>query len=57
MGIDWIIAEHDKLVRLIESAHKSVTEALDTYIADDEFQFDDTKEAPSRRTRTAALRT
>lgn len=48
MGIDWIIAEHDKLVRLIESAHKSVTEALDTYIADDEFQFDDTKEAPQQ---------
>lgn len=48
MGIDWIIAEHDKLVRLIESAHKSVTEALDTYIADDEFQFDDTKGAPQQ---------
>ena len=48
MGIDWIIAEHDKLVRLIESAHKSVTEALDTYIADDEFQFDNTKEAPQQ---------
>ena len=48
MGIDWIIAEHDKLVRLIESAHKSVTEALDTYIADDEFQFDDIKEAPQQ---------
>ena len=48
MGSDWIIAEHDKLVRLIESAHKSVTEALDTYIADDEFQFDDTKEAPQQ---------
>ena len=48
MGIDWIIAEHDKLVSLIESAHKSVTEALDTYIADDEFQFDDTKEAPQQ---------
>ena len=48
MGIDWIIAEHDKLVRLLESAHKSVTEALDTYIADDEFQFDDIKEAPQQ---------
>lgn len=48
MGIDWIIAEHDKLVRLIESTHKSVTEALDTYIADDEFQFDDIKEAPQQ---------
>lgn len=48
MGIDWIIVEHDKLVKLIESAHKSVTEALDTYIADDDFQFDDIKDAPDQ---------
>ncbi|WP_376786551.1 type IV-A pilus assembly ATPase PilB [Comamonas jiangduensis] len=46
MGVDWVIVEHDKLLRLVESSTKSVTEALDTFNADGDFQFDDIKDIP-----------
>lgn len=44
MGVDWIIAEFDKLQQLAEAGSKSITESLDSYSSDDEFQFDDIKD-------------
>ena len=41
MGVDWIIAEYDKLLKFVEVNSKSVAEAMDTIIGDD-FEFDDT---------------
>ena len=41
MGVDWIIAEFDKLSKLIEESSKSVGERLETYSGVDEFEFDD----------------
>ena len=46
MGVDWIIAELDKLQRLVDATSKSTTESLESYSSDDDFQFDDIKEAP-----------
>ena len=43
MGIDWIIAEYDKLVQLCEATHKTANESLQTYTATGEFNFDDIK--------------
>jgi type IV pilus assembly protein PilB len=43
MGIDWIIAEYDKLVQLCEATHKTAGESLQTYTATGEFNFDDIK--------------
>ncbi|MEG0003324.1 MAG: type IV-A pilus assembly ATPase PilB [Comamonas sp.] len=43
MGIDWIIAEYDKLVQLCEATHKTVAESLQTYTATGDFNFDDIK--------------
>ncbi|WP_284335104.1 type IV-A pilus assembly ATPase PilB [Comamonas sp. NoAH] len=46
MGVNWIIVEYDKLSHLVEAASKNVTEALDSYSSDSEFQFDDIKDIP-----------
>lgn len=43
MGIDWIIAEYDKLVALCEATHKSAAEALQSYTSASDFNFDDIK--------------
>ena len=41
MGVDWIIAEYDKLTKLVESATKSVSESMDTLTSGSDFDFDD----------------
>ena len=40
MGVDWIIAEYDKLLKLIEQQSMSVSKAMDTIIGGD-FEFDE----------------
>jgi type IV pilus assembly protein PilB len=40
LGVDWIIAEYDKLSKLVESSTKSVGENLATFNGGD-FEFDD----------------
>ncbi|MGC4394723.1 type IV-A pilus assembly ATPase PilB [Hydrogenophaga sp. T2] len=37
MGVDWVIAEFDKLSKLVESQTKSVTEAMENIVGDVEF--------------------
>ena len=41
MGVDWVIAEYDKLARLIDSNTKSANEAVDTYAGAGDFEFED----------------
>lgn len=42
MGVDWIIAEYDKLSRLVEATTKSTSESMDTIVGGgDDFAFDD----------------
>lgn len=47
MGVDWIIAEYDKLNRLVESTTKSTSESMES-LASGEFDFDEsvTEEVP-----------
>jgi type IV pilus assembly protein PilB len=40
MGVDWIIAEYDKLTKMVEAIGTSTTEAMDSIIGDD-FEFDE----------------
>ena len=40
MGVDWIIAEYDKLSRMVEAAAASAAEAIDSIVGA-EFEFDD----------------
>ncbi|RKR70219.1 type IV pilus assembly protein PilB [Acidovorax sp. 94] len=49
MGVDWIIAEYDKLSRLVETTTKSASESLETLTGGGgDFEFDDSpiEEAP-----------
>lgn len=41
MGVDWVIAEYDKLARLIDSNTKSANEAVDAYAGAGDFEFED----------------
>ena len=40
MGVDWVIAEYDKLTRLIELATATAADAMESIIGDD-FEFDE----------------
>jgi len=40
LGVDWIVAEYDKLTRLVEVGTATTTEAMDNLIGED-FEFDD----------------
>ena len=40
MGVDWVIAEYDKLSKLVEVANASASEAMESIIGDD-FEFDE----------------
>jgi len=40
MGVDWVVAEYDKLSRLVEAAATSASEAVDSMVGTD-FEFDD----------------
>lgn len=42
MGVDWIIAEYDKLVKLIDATTKSVVESMDSLVSGGgDFEFDE----------------
>ena len=42
LGVDWVIAEYDKLTKLVESTTKTAAESLDTFTSNSEtFEFDD----------------
>jgi type IV pilus assembly protein PilB len=40
MGVDWVIAEYDKLSKMVEVAATTASEAMDSIIGDD-FEFDE----------------
>src|SRR6478609_7008036 len=40
MGVDWVIAEYDKLTKMVEANATSATEAMDSIIGDD-FEFEE----------------
>ncbi|MDA7416725.1 type IV-A pilus assembly ATPase PilB [Xenophilus arseniciresistens] len=40
MGVDWVIAEYDKLLRLVEATSTSTTDAIDSMVGSD-FEFDE----------------
>ncbi|HSV48043.1 MAG TPA: type IV-A pilus assembly ATPase PilB [Ramlibacter sp.] len=40
MGVDWIIAEYDKLTKMVEASANTAAEAMDSIIGED-FEFDE----------------
>ena len=42
MGVDWVIAEYDKLLKLVEATTVTAAEAMESIIGDDfDFEFDE----------------
>lgn len=54
MGVDWVVAEYDKLSRMIEAAAVSAAETIDSIVGA-EFEFDDTSIAESADANEAAV--
>lgn len=48
MGVDWIIAEYDKLNQLVDATTKSVSESMESMSGSGDFEFDEAtvQEAP-----------
>ena len=46
IGVDWIIVEYDKLLKMLEITTQSVADRLDAFSNDSDFEFDDIKDAP-----------
>jgi type IV pilus assembly protein PilB len=46
MGVDWIIAEYDKLTKMVEVQATTATQEMDSIIGDD-FEFDETTIDPA----------
>jgi len=40
MGVDWVIAEYDKLIKMVEAQATTTTEAMENIVGDD-FEFDE----------------
>jgi type IV pilus assembly protein PilB len=54
MGVDWVIAEYDKLSKLVEVSNTSAAEAMESIIGDD-FEFDETNTEASAEDSEASV--
>ena len=54
MGVDWVIAEYDKLSKLVEASNTSASEAMESIIGDD-FEFDETSTEASSEDSEASV--
>ena len=58
MGVDWVIAEYDKLTKLVESSNKTVGESLESMTSGGgDFEFDDVpiEDAPEAEANTTEV--
>jgi len=46
MGVDWVIAEYDKLTKMVEASATSATQAMESIVGED-FEFDESTMADS----------
>lgn len=53
LGVDWVIAEYDKLSKMVEASTVTATEAMNNIVGDD-FEFDEEPEAPLEEEDTEA---
>ena len=47
MGVDWVIAEYDKLNKLVDALTTSANEAIDNIVGGSDFEFDETASEPT----------
>lgn len=54
LNVDWVIAEYDKLSKLIDTNSRSLSESLDSYTGmSEDFEFGDIKDEPEVDTKDA----
>ncbi len=54
MGVDWVIAEYDKLSKLVEASTTTAAEAMESIIGDD-FEFDESSAELAGESQEAAV--
>lgn len=54
MGVDWVIAEYDKLSKLVEVSSTTAAEAMENIIGDD-FEFDEVAESTAVEDNSASV--
>ena len=54
MGVDWVIAEYDKLTKLVEASTTTAAEAMESIIGDD-FEFDESSAELAGESQEAAV--
>ena len=54
MGVDWVIAEYDKLTKLVEASTTTAAEAMESIIGDD-FEFDEASAEMAGESKEAAV--
>lgn len=54
MGVDWVIAEYDKLSKLVEASNTTAAEAMESIIGDD-FEFDESSTEASAEDSEASV--
>ncbi len=54
MGVDWVIAEYDKLSKLVDAANTTAAEAMESIIGDD-FEFDESASDATAEDSDAAI--
>ncbi|MDP2257779.1 MAG: type IV-A pilus assembly ATPase PilB [Polaromonas sp.] len=54
MGVDWVIAEYDKLSKLVEVSSTTAAEAMENIIGDD-FEFDETSDSVAAEDNSASV--
>ncbi len=54
MGVDWVIAEYDKLSKLVEASTTTASEAMESIIGED-FEFDESSADMQSETQDAAV--
>ena len=56
MGVDWVIAEYDKLLKLVEATTVTAAEAMENIIGDDfDFEFDESSVEMSSESSDASV--
>ncbi len=54
LGVDWIIAEYDKLSRFVEASGATASEAIENIVGED-FEFDEDLSAPAAKENEASV--
>lgn len=53
MGVDWLIVEYDKLLRIVDTNGQGLGDSLESFSSNEDFQFDDIQDVTEQDTHDA----